>query len=88
MFDLLVPVLIFLLTAGIKEFFARVLSKEVPPVASVVIAAGVSFVVIFANALGGLIPAAQLALVGQIVAAIVAMFGAFGVRATVRMFSK
>jgi len=88
MFDLLVPVLIFLLTAGIKEFFARVLSKEVPPVASVVIAAFVSFVVIFANALGGLIPAAQLALVGQIVAAIVAMFGAFGVRATVRMFSK
>jgi hypothetical protein len=88
MFDPLTPILVFLITAGVKEFCDKVLGRPVPSEASAIVAAFVAALVLFANALGALIPANWTAVVAQIVTLIVMIASAFGIHATVKSFAK
>lgn len=87
MFDPLTPILVFLITAGVKEFCQKVLGKPVPAEASAVIAAFVAALVLFANQLGALLPADWTAVVAQIVTLVVLIASAFGVHATAKSFT-
>jgi hypothetical protein len=88
MFDPLTPILIYLITAGAKEFCYRVLGIELPASASALIASVIGAFVVFANGFAAQIPAAWLPTVGAIVALLVAIASAFGIHATVKKFQR
>lgn len=88
MFDPLAPILVFLITAGIKEFFERVLDQPVPSQASAIIAAFVAAATLFANQVGALLPNNLVPIVAQIVTLIVMIASAFGIHATAKAFTK
>jgi hypothetical protein len=88
MFDPLTPILVFLVTAGVKEFFSRVLGKELDAGTSALIATVIAAFIVYANEIARLLPVAWLPIVGAIVALLVAIASAFGIHATVKFFAR
>lgn len=85
MFDPLAPILMFLITAGVKDFAVRVLNRPFGSTESAVIAAFVGAFILFANSLGTLLPAEHLPFVSQLVTLIVTVASGFGIHATAKM---
>lgn len=85
MFDPLVPIVTFLVTAGIKEFAEKVLKQEYNSNWSAVTAAVIAAGLLLANSLGALLPKEWLPVVGQIVQFVVLVASAFGIHATAVM---
>lgn len=88
MFDPLQPILIFLVTAGLKDFFARVLKRELDSATSALVASLIAALVLWANGFAALIPPQWLPIIGAIVALLVAIASAFGIHATVKFIAK
>ncbi|MFH0938950.1 MAG: hypothetical protein V1899_06690, partial [Planctomycetota bacterium] len=84
MFDPIQPILIFLITAGLKEFFEKVLEIPFNSGWSAVIVAIIGALVLSANALAASIPPEWLPAVAAGVTLIVAIASAFGIHATVK----
>jgi hypothetical protein len=88
MFDPLQPILIVLVTAGLKEFCEKVLGIQLDAKLSALVASVVGALVLYANGFAALLPAQWLPAVGAAVALLVAIASAFGIHATIKRFSK
>ncbi len=88
MFDPLTPILVFLLTAGAKDFCAQVLHRPFGSAESAIIAAAVAALVLFANQIATLLPPDALPAVAQAVGLIVLIASAFGIHGTVKLVTK
>ena len=87
MFEPLVPVLVFLITAGVKNFFDRVLGKPLGSAESAIIAAFVAALIVFGNAVVVLLPPAALPALTVAIQLLVLIASAFGVHATAKLFA-
>jgi hypothetical protein len=87
MFDPLQPILIFLITAGVKEFFEKVLHQAVPSLTSALIATLVGALILSADQLAPLIPSTWLPVAQAIVQLVVLVASAFGIHAAVKSFT-
>ncbi len=84
MFDPIAPVLIALMTAGLKEFSEKVLKRPLDASASASIVVIVGALIYFGNGIAPLLPADVLPALSRLITLVVAVASAFGVHAAIK----
>jgi hypothetical protein len=88
MFDPLKTILAVLLTAGLKEFYDKVLHQPLDANASAAIVVLVNALLLFADGIANLLPATWTPVLGAAVSLIVAIGASFGIHAVYKQFGK